>query len=76
MRARECEWCDRPEVELRLRILGNTRCRLTAWGQCAPTFAWLVDKEIERQAKAAAHEEFRMSAENSLQQLRSAEVSE
>lgn len=25
MRARECEWCDRPEIELRLRILGNTR---------------------------------------------------
>ena len=39
-------------------------------------FAWLVDKEIERQAKAAAHEEFRMSTENRLQQLRSAEVSE
>ena len=39
-------------------------------------FAWLVDKEIERQAKAAAYEEFRMSTENRLQQLRSAEVSE
>lgn len=25
MRARECEWCDRPEIELRLRIMGNTR---------------------------------------------------
>ena len=39
-------------------------------------FAWMIDKEVERQAKAAAHEELRMSAENRLQQLRSAEVSE
>lgn len=39
-------------------------------------FAWMIDKEVERQAKAAAHEELRMSAENRLQQLRAAEVVE